>query len=214
MLSAMSDTEDTRPTRAYHHGDLSRALIDAARRLLEKEGAQALSLRAVAREAGVSPAAPYHHFIDKNALLDAVATGGWTALSETVATAARTAEGDDTLTAIGSAYVAFARDNPALYQLMYQRIRNKEALPTAYAGGAYDSVKKAVRRRAGQAVSGVDLELATFAVWCSLHGLAEMRVFPRLEGLKTGLGGEEAFVRSVLDHLGVFTAGRTAPPAP
>ena len=213
----MSDQEDTPPggppdapaPRAYHHGDLSRALIEAARRLLEKEGAAALSLRAVAREAGVSPAAPYHHFIDKNALLDAVASGGWTALSDAVA-AARNPEGEATLTAIGMAYVAFARDNPALYQLMYERIRQKEALPTAYAGGAYDSVKKAVRRRAGQSVSGVDLELATFAVWCAVHGLAEMRVFPRLEGLKTSLGGEEAFVRSVLDHLGVFQAPRAA----
>jgi Tetracyclin repressor-like, C-terminal domain len=111
------------------------------------------------------------------------------------------------------AYVGFARDNPALYQLMYERIRHKEALPTAYAGGAYDSVKKAVRRKAGQAVSGVDLELATFAVWCAVHGLAEMRVFPRLDGLKSGLGGEEGFVRSVLDHLGVFHAGRSAPVA-
>lgn len=213
----MSDTEDTPPgappdsppTRGYHHGDLSRALIEAARRLLEAEGAAALSLRAVAREAGVSPAAPYHHFIDKNALLDAVASEGWTALSNAVANA-RNPEGEASLTAIGMAYVAFARDNPALYRLMYERIRHKEALPTAYAGGAYDSVKKAVRRRAGQSVSGVDLELATFAVWCAVHGLAEMRVFPRLEGLKSGLGGEEAFVRSVLDHLGVFATGRTS----
>ena len=63
--------------RPYHHGDLRRALIDAARRLLESEGPSALSLRAVAREAGVSPAAPYHHFKDKGELLDAVAGEGW-----------------------------------------------------------------------------------------------------------------------------------------
>jgi len=63
--------------RPYHHGDLRRALIDAASRLLEAEGPSALSLRAVAREAGVSPAAPYHHFKDKAELLDAVAQEGW-----------------------------------------------------------------------------------------------------------------------------------------
>ena len=64
-------------SRPYHHGDLRRALVDAARRLLEAEGPTALSLRAVAREAGVSPAAPYHHFKDKAELLDAVAHEGW-----------------------------------------------------------------------------------------------------------------------------------------
>src|SRR5258708_7386031 len=70
--------------RPYHHGDLSRALVDAARRILESEGPQALSLRAVAREAGVSPAAPYHHFKDKCELMDAVAHEGWQILGEAI----------------------------------------------------------------------------------------------------------------------------------
>src|SRR5277367_5338303 len=77
--------------RPYHHGDLSRALVDAARRILEAEGAAALSLRAVAREAGVSPAAPYHHFKDKTELLEAVAHGGWEAMSEGIIAARRSA---------------------------------------------------------------------------------------------------------------------------
>ena len=66
-------------------GDLSRALVDAARRLLEAEGPSALSLRAVAREAGVSPAAPYHHFKDKGELLEAVAHEGWDLLDAALA---------------------------------------------------------------------------------------------------------------------------------
>src|SRR5215471_21057306 len=73
--------------RPYHHGDLRRALIDAARRILEAEGPSALSLRAVAREAGVSPAAPYHHFKDKGELLEAVAQEGWEMLDEVIAEA-------------------------------------------------------------------------------------------------------------------------------
>src|SRR6201986_852195 len=79
----MSNTQaaDSRP---YHHGDLRRALIDAATRLLETEGPAALSLRAVAREAGVSPAAPYHHFKDKSELLDAVAEEGWHELGDAI----------------------------------------------------------------------------------------------------------------------------------
>ena len=106
-----ADNADT--TRAYHHGDLRRGLTEAAQRLLDTQGVDALSLRAVAREAGVSPAAPYHHFKDKNELLDAVARRGWIMLSEQV----EAARGADGLTGLGMAYVSFARNNLALYHL-------------------------------------------------------------------------------------------------
>src|SRR3981189_813877 len=68
-----------RPTafRRYHHGDLRRELILAACALLEGEASEALSLRSVARRAGVSPAAPYHHFRDRAELVAAVAEAGW-----------------------------------------------------------------------------------------------------------------------------------------
>src|SRR6185437_16137973 len=68
------------PKAAYHHGDLRRALIAAARAILEEDGLPALSLRAVARRAGVSQAAPYHHFPDKDALLAALGAEGFDAL--------------------------------------------------------------------------------------------------------------------------------------
>ena len=88
--------------RPYHHGDLRRALIEAARRILEAEGPSALSLRAVAREAGVSPAAPYHHFKDKTELLEAVAQEGWEMLDEVIAKAkAEAPNADAALTEIG-----------------------------------------------------------------------------------------------------------------
>ena len=117
-------------SRPYHHGDLRRALVDAARRLLEAEGPSALSLRAVAREAGVSPAAPYHHFKDKGELLDAVAHEGWVMLDQALATAKANAPSiREAMSALGVAYVCFARDNPALYRVMYDTARDKEALP-------------------------------------------------------------------------------------
>src|SRR5665213_3923660 len=97
-----SQTAESRP---YHHGDLRRALVDAARRILEAEGPTALSLRAVAREAGVSPAAPYHHFKDKAELLDAVADEGWQMLDAGMAKAKAAADPRDKLTALGIAYV-------------------------------------------------------------------------------------------------------------
>ena len=203
----MDPNEGERGDRAYHHGDLRRALTEAARRLLESDGAQALSRRAGAREAGVSPAAPYHHFKDKNELLDAVARQGWVALSEQVAAA----RGEGGLTGLGMAYVRFARENLALYQLMYARIRGQDSLPHGKGGEAYDLIKKQVRQHIGQAASGLDLELATFAFWCLSHGLAEMRGFPRLVDLKSQIGGEDAFVRAVLEHMSVGDGHAAAP---
>lgn len=207
--------DDSRP---YHHGDLRRALIEAARALVEQEGPADLSLRAVARAAGVSPAAPYHHFPDKGALLDAVADEGWQALAVTLQDA-RTKAGSapDILATLGVAYVCFARDNPELYRLMYDRTRDKDALPDTAQDrqGAYNLIKRAVRLSLGQgqsqALGGVDLELATLAIWCAAHGLAEMRGFKRLDPVKDQLGGEEAFLRGVFDHLGMLTQGTSTP---
>src|ERR1700749_484813 len=80
--------------KPYHHGDLRRALLRAAVTIIEREGPSALSLRAVAREAGVSPAAPYHHFKDKAELLDAVAQEGFARLKTALAEAFAAARGE------------------------------------------------------------------------------------------------------------------------
>ncbi|MFT4253985.1 MAG: TetR/AcrR family transcriptional regulator [Caulobacter sp.] len=192
--------------RPYHHGDLSRALVEAARRILETDGPAALSLRAVAREAGVSPAAPYHHFKDKGQLLEAVAHEGWVALDEALMKARQDSDSDrQRMTNLGVAYVTFARDNPALYRVMYDRSRDKDALPDQMKEeGAYCQVRNTIAHQAGPGVSEIDLELATIAAWCAGHGLAEMSGFKQFAGLKAMLGGEEAFLKAVFDHLGMF----------
>lgn len=193
--------------RPYHHGDLRRALVDAARRLLESEGPSALSLRAVAREAGVSPAAPYHHFKDKGELLDAVAHEGWQKLDEVMSSAKDAAVGREKLTAIGISYVCFARDNPALYRVMYDAARDKEALPMETKDGedsAYCKVRDTFIELGADASAMVDVELATIAAWCAAHGLAEMAGFKQFDQLKADLGGEEPFLRAVLVHMGLF----------
>jgi len=195
-------------SRPYHHGDLRRALVDAARRILENEGPNALSLRAVAREAGVSPAAPYHHFKDKGELLDAVALEGWDALGEALAKAReQTSPGDIVVAELGVAYVCFARDNPALYRVMYERSRDKDSLPDDMRDNdesAYCLVRETFREIAGDDVSDMDIELATIAAWCAAHGLAEMSGFAQFQPLKAELGGEVNFLRAVLAHLGMF----------
>ena len=168
-------------SRPYHHGDLRRALVDAARRLLEAEGPTALSLRAVAREAGVSPAAPYHHFKDKAELLDAVAQEGWEMLEHFMAEAKASTTGRQQLTALGIAYVCFAREHPALYRVMYDGARDREALPEEMQDpdkdSAYCMVRNTMVENGADPTQEADLELATIAAWCGAHGLAEMAGF-------------------------------------
>jgi len=197
-----SQAADARP---YHHGDLRRALIDAARRVLETDGPSALSLRAVAREAGVSPAAPYHHFKDKSELLDAVGHEGWMMLNQAMAAAKAKSAPGEACSALGVAYVCFASDNPALYRVMYDRARNKESLPapTADADTPYCKVRQTMIEAGADPADALELELATTAAWCAAHGLAEMAGFKQFEPLKAAVGGELAFFKAVFAHMGL-----------
>ena len=201
--------------RRYHHGDLRRALIAAARRILETDGPSALSLRAVAREAGVSPAAPYHHFKDKGELLEAVAQEGWEMLNAVISKGrADAASPVAALDEIGVNYVCFARENPALYRVMYDTVRDREALPDEMHGhgkadSGYQMVRDTFIAAGANPDDEIDLELATVAAWCSAHGLAEMAGFKQFEQLKDACGGELPFLRAVLNHLGLAPANRT-----
>lgn len=200
--------------RPYHHGDLSRALVDAARRLLERDGPSALSLRAVAREAGVSPAAPYHHFKDKGELLNAVADQGWQMLNEYLS-AIRTQEGAHELDAtLGVAYVRFARDHPALYRVMYDSSRGREAFPdhSDEKESAFCRVRDALIRAGADPTDEIGLELSAIAAWCAAHGLAEMAAFRQFQPLKDALGGDDAFLRGVFNHMGAIN--RAMPRSP
>ncbi len=202
--------------RPYHHGDLSRALVLAGRRILERDGPAALSLRAVAREAGVSPAAPYHHFKDKGELLAAVAREGWIALGEAIGKA-RFAATDPrhALNNIGVAYVCFARDHPALYRIMYDSASDQADMPDHATNGdsGWRHVREALIEAGADPADERDLELATIAAWCSAHGVAEMAGFKEFASLKNAMGGEEAFIRAVLSHLGTFTHRQRDDPA-
>ena len=210
-VTAMTDapTTDARASasRPYHHGDLSRALVLAGRRILESDGPAALSLRAVAREAGVSPAAPYHHFKDKSELLEAVAGEGWHELGEAIAAArASAASPREALREIGVAYVRFARDNPAIYRVMYDGAADLATMPdhAKQDGSAWHCVAEAVIEAGADASDELELKLINIAAWCAAHGIAEMAGFREFEPLKVALGGEDAFIRAVLAHIGLF----------
>src|SRR5579875_3424668 len=123
----MDGTRKAAPARVarYHHGDLRNALLAAAEAILEREGLNGLTLRAVARAGGVSHAAPAHHFGDLTGLLSELAAAGFRRLAERfdAAMAASGAEPDARLAAMGRAYVAFARAHPGLFTLMFRSER-------------------------------------------------------------------------------------------
>ena len=106
---------------SYHHGDLANALIDAALKAVEQEGEAAVSLRDLAQSLGVSRAAPYRHFDDRDALLAAVAAKGFQALNARYAAALETpGDGRAKLAAAQGAFFAFAYEKPGLYRLMFE----------------------------------------------------------------------------------------------
>ena len=105
----------------YHHGDLASALMDAAIKRIAQEGVDKLSLRAVARDLGVSQTAPYRHFNDKSHLLNVLAQQGFERLAQTSQDAADQYEGQTlpAIMALGMAYIQFAQQHPEHYRLMF-----------------------------------------------------------------------------------------------
>ena len=151
--------------RPYHHGDLRNSLLGAARAILEEEGLAALSLRAVARRAGVSHAAPYRHFPNHEALLAELAIEGFFDLKEALGKAcAHGGPTDDRIANIGAAYMRFVAQRPALVRLMFgPQLPNRESFPDL--GCAADAIAEEI----GAALHDPALGLA---VWAAVHGLA------------------------------------------
>ncbi|WP_229399804.1 TetR/AcrR family transcriptional regulator [Micromonospora okii] len=154
----------TRPS-AYHHGDLRRALLDAAAEAIGESGPAALSLRDLARRAGVSHAAPAYHFGDKAGLLTALAAQGFDLL-----TRALRAAGDDLLEA-GVAYVGFAVRHRAHFEVMFRpdlhRADDPELVAArARAGGV---LRGGVARRTDR-----DPDADALAAWSIVHGFATL----------------------------------------
>jgi AcrR family transcriptional regulator len=154
-----------RKTQPYHHGDLKNALLDSARSILEQKGLAALTLRAVARKARVSHAAPYRHFKNLDALLVELAREGFAALQAQVAEAAAAqGEGVDRITHIGAAYMRFVAGHPALARLMFgPQLRNRARFPQL--AEAADGIGVEIGRALNDPVLGV-------AAWAAVHGLA------------------------------------------
>ncbi|MYW79752.1 transcriptional regulator, TetR family [Streptomyces sp. LaPpAH-199] len=162
----------------YHHGDLRAACLRAARELLEEDGSAALSLRAVARRAGVSATAPYRHYSDREALVSAVAAEGYRELTEHLARAHPAPSTPDELAAVAVAYVRFALEHPALFRAMFA----EPCDPTSEERvAATEAISAYVRTIVGAAFPGVDAEALSTTVWALVHGLAFLHLDGKLD---------------------------------
>ncbi|CEJ13993.1 Bacterial regulatory proteins, tetR family [bacterium YEK0313] len=161
--------------RGYHHGNLKEALIEAARRLIAERGPAGFTLSDAAKLAGVSPAAPYRHFKDRQSLLRDIAQLGFAALGERLGQAAA-AGGPQGFSAMGRAYLAFAREEPAYYAAMFN---SGTASEEAKSEGAEDPGFRMLREAVGRALGTHDAEAARRAamlVFALTHGLASLSV--------------------------------------
>lgn len=158
------------PSSTYHHGDLRAASLRAAMQLLEEDGnASGLSIRAVARRAGVSPAAPYRHYADRDALVSAVAAVGYRELAECMAAPNPSPSTAEDLAELGVAYVEFALRRPALFRLMFGDSCDRDNEERVAATAA---IWQLVSGAARACFPGVEVEAMSNALWSLVHGLA------------------------------------------
>lgn len=182
--------------RAYHHGDLRRALIVATKAIVEESGAESFTLREAARRAGVNHRAAYRHFEDKSALLAAVAEEGFVELSSRIEAAlAREPEGASSrrLMAIARAYVEFASQNRGAYRVMAgPRLNIEERFPALEAaiGKNLDLVRHEIEQGIARGkLRKVDPLDTTLALWAATHGLSTL-VLTRRVKVRPALVGE------------------------
>jgi AcrR family transcriptional regulator len=163
--------------RRYHHGNLRAALIAAAEAILRERGATGFSLREAARRAGVSAGAPAHHFGDARGLLTAVAAGGFARLARQLRTASERAGPDSRLAAISAAYLEFARENGALFGIMWLRDLLDQSDPEYLSAGrdAFNVLEQAATGREVAVATGPRTpDPSVIAAWSLVHGLARL----------------------------------------
>ena len=195
----------------YHHGTLRAALIDATESLLAEKGSEGFSLREVARRAGVSPAAPSHHFGDASGLLTAVATLGFHGLAEALR-AGEARGGSDPRARLreqGIAYVGFAMRFPGRFRLMFRDALRHDDTELHRAGNAAflvleDGVRLALGIAPGKPLPARGWT-ALLSLWSVVHGFAHLSIAGRFDPLCGGTAGRKDFakraLRDVLDGV-------------
>jgi AcrR family transcriptional regulator len=183
----------------YHHGNLRSSLLEAAEDVLAQRGAQALTLRDVARTAGVSHGAPYHHFASLNDLLAAVAERGFTALGEAMADAVAVPDTRERLLRVSQAYVDCARAHPERFRLKFGPLLTRK--------DDYPALKDAAQRAFGYVLAAANahdkMHGATLALagWSLAHGLSNLMIDGAFDGLPLKKQNPATLARKLSEHL-------------
>jgi AcrR family transcriptional regulator len=192
--------------RPYHHGDLRRVVIETAMEMLSAGDGPALTLREVARRAGVSHAAPYKHFPDKGALLSEIALIGYDRLRKAVTMPKRGKPGSfrDEFLAMGRAYVGFGTSNPALYRLMFKEDPHNdvEVHLNERALAAFNVLVELMQRgqSGGDFRDGDPRSFAT-AAWAQVHGITMLMIAGLLPTGKLAAETIDAAVSTLFEGL-------------
>jgi AcrR family transcriptional regulator len=158
--------------RGYHHGNLEEALIEAARLLVAEKGVAAFALADAARLAGVTPAAVYRHFADRTALLNALAARGFTAFAAALKSAMESsAHGKDAFSAMGDAYLDFARREPGYYAAMFMSGLN-DVDRAGRDAGSFNLLVEGMARALPAPVA--DPVAVAMQIWALSHGVATL----------------------------------------
>jgi AcrR family transcriptional regulator len=208
-------TADSNEDAPYHHGALRDALLEAAERVLERDGLSGLTLRAVAREAGVSHAAPTHHFGDLTGLVSELAAIGFRQFNVAMAAAGAAAGSSPIEKAIAraKAYVGYAQAHPGMYGVMFRTERLDmsrpslhEAAEAAFAGLA-GSIGASRHEQISEQALSLEQAAAIARAWSLVHGFTMLLLDDRLSDILCRLpDGTDA--ETLLDAMLKLTVGR------
>jgi AcrR family transcriptional regulator len=184
------------PRRGYHHGRLKDALLEAARALVAERGPAGFTLAEAAKLVGVTAAAPYRHFADRNELLGELARRGFELFGQRLAGAWDQGRVDPSaaLRRLGTAYLAFARQEPGLYTAMFGNARMLDApAPGRAATNALEILRMAAAAVLAQkGGANVDARRLAFEIWSLSHGVAMLTLSGYLDAeAQEGLSPED-----------------------
>jgi AcrR family transcriptional regulator len=197
-----------RTERGYHHGNLKEALLQAALGLIAEKGAAGFTFADAARMAGVSPAAPYRHFRDRDELLSNIAQRGFEQFEAALSQAWDDGR-PDTVTAferVGKAYLAFARSEPAFYSAMFESGLPADVNPALLAASerAFAVIRAAAERLAALTPAGLPRPPATMMalhIWSMSHGVASLFARGDAARRKLPMSAEDLLEAEVLIYL-------------
>ena len=200
--------EQRRAERGYHHGNLKEALLQAALGLIAEKGAAGFTFADAARSAGVSPAAPYRHFRDRDELLASIAQQGFELFEKQLSTAWDDGRPDTfvAFSRVGKAYLAFAREHPAYYSAMFESgvpVQDNPALLMA-SERAFAIIRAASERLVALAPPNVPRPPAMMMalhIWSLSHGIASLFGRGDATSRKLPMSAEDLLEAGVLVYL-------------